>query len=165
MFIKDALSALPSRPVLFIAPLIVVVVLSLYYRDLYNRCAEVRQYRVSLNELLNSTETSARFRLADFTDFEWNKVRIVPQVEPDTISDECPLDWNWASDERDSLIASGLLAALIFGQKGRVVKYFELRGDEVEFRGAEPGLTPETAVFDVARNIADSDRVILTLKK
>jgi len=160
--IKDALSALPAKPALFIAPLLVVLVLSLYYRDQYNKCVDIRETRAALNEYLLELGSPAQFRLTDFADFDWTKVRIVASVEPGTISDTCPLDWNWASGERDTLIASGGLAAMIFGQKGQVVRYLELRGDEVEFRGAEGNLPREAAVFRVARKSGGG--VILTLK-
>lgn len=163
--IRDALSAVPSKPALWIAPLLVLLVLSLYYRDQYNQCADIRQTRAMLNEHLRALGSPARFRLADFTDFAWNKVRIVASVAPDTISDTCPLDWNWDSGERDSLIASGRLAALIFGQQGQIVKYLELRADEVEFRGAEGNLTPQAAVFDVVRKPGAAGGVTLTLKQ
>ncbi len=163
--IKDALSALPAKPALFIAPVLVVLVLSLYYRDQYRQCLDIRQTRAELNERLRSVDLPARFRLADFTDFSWTKVRIVAEVKPDTISDTCPLDWNWASGERETLLASGLLTAIIFGQQGQIVRYLELRGDEVEFRGAEGNLTPEQAVFDVGRNSGGNTSVSLTLIK
>ena len=147
--IKDALSSLPAKPALVIAPLLVVLVLSLYYRDQYIKCAEIRQTRADLNEHLRTLDSSQPFRLVDFTDFDWTRVRIVASVAADTISDTCPLDWNWSGGERDALIASGGLAAMIFGQQGRIVRYLELRGDEIEFRGAEGNLAPQAAVFDV----------------
>ena len=162
--IKDALSALPAKPALFIAPVLVVLVLSLYYRDQYNKCVDIKQNRAALNEHLASLGSQAQFRLADFTDFSWNKVRIVASVKPDTISETCPLDWNWASGERDALITSGHLSAIIFGQQGQVVRYLELRADEVAFRGAEDNLTPETAVFDISRPAGSDGSVTLTLK-
>ena len=135
--IKDALSVVPARPALFIAPLLVVLVLSLYYRDQYNKCVDIKQTRAALQEQLLALGSPAQFRLADFTDFAWNKVRIVASVTADTISDSCPLDWNWDSGERAALIASGRLAALMFGQQGQIVSYLELRGDEIEFRGVQ----------------------------
>ena len=92
--IKDALSSLPAKPALFIAPLLVVLVLTLYYRDQYGKCVEIRQARAELNEMLQSIEASGRFRLTDFTGFAWNRVRIVSGVKPGTISDQCPFDWN-----------------------------------------------------------------------
>lgn len=163
--IKDALSAVPARPALFIAPLLVVLVLSLYYRDQYNQCVEIRQTRAALTDQLLALGSPAQFRLADFTDFAWTKVRIVASVTPDTISETCPLDWNWERGERDALIASGHLAAMMFGQQGQIVRYLELRGDEVDFRGVEGNLSPAAAVFDVARKAGDADGVTLTLKK
>ncbi len=161
--IKDALSSLPAKPALYIAPILVIVVLSLYYRDQYNQCADIRQQRMALNELLRAIDSPGNFRLADFTEFDWNKVRIVAGVAPGTIADECPFDWNWQSGERDTLLKSGLLTAVIFGRDGQVVSYLELRGDEVEFRSSEGNLTPETAVFGVERKPGASG-VTLRLK-
>jgi hypothetical protein len=163
--IKNALSAVPAKPALIIAPVLVVLVLSLYYRDQYNKCVDIKQTRAALNEQLLALGSPAQFRLADFTDFAWTKVRIVARVTPDTISDSCPLDWNWDSGERDALIASGRLAAMMFGQQGQIVRYLELRGDEVEFRGAEGSLSPQAAVFEVRRKSGDSGGVTLTLKQ
>jgi hypothetical protein len=163
--IRDALSALPARPAIFIAPLLVVLVLALYYRDQYDKCVDIRQSRGELNELLSSIDSGGQFRLADFADFAWNKVRIVASVKPGTISDECPLDWNWSGDERESLLASGQLTAIIFGLDGKVVRYLELRGDQVSFRGARGNLTPQAAVFDVSRPAGREGGVTLTLKE
>lgn len=163
--IKDALSSLPAKPALFIAPLLVVLVLTLYYRDQYDKCVEIRQTRAELNALLRSIDSPGQFRLADFTDFAWNRVRIVASVEPGTINEQCPFDWNWEGDERDSLIASGLLTAMVFGREGKVVRYLELRGDEVSFRDADDNLTPETAIFTLTRESVREDGVTLTLKK
>lgn len=163
--IKDALSVVPARPALFIAPLLVVLVLSLYYRDQYNKCVDIKQTRAALQEQLLALGSPAQFRLADFTDFAWNKVRIVASVTADTISDSCPLDWNWDNGERAALIASGRLAALMFGQQGQIVSYLELRGDEIEFRGVEGSLAPNEAVFEVRRKSGDGGGVTLTLKQ
>ena len=162
--IKNALSAVPAKPALILAPVLIVLVLSLYYRDQYNKCVDIKQTRAALNEQLLALGSPAQFRLADFTDFAWTKVRIVPNVDRSTISDTCPLSWNWASGERESLIASGRLAAMVFAQQGQIVKYLELRGDEVEIRGAEGNLSPQVAVFDVVRKSGDADGVTLTLK-
>ena len=162
--IKDRLSVLPARPVLFIVPLIVVLVLFFYYRDQYTKCTNIKQYRASLNALLRAEDLSGQFRLVDFTDFSWNKVRVVAKVGPDTISNPCLFDWNWENGERDSLLSAGLLTALVFGLDGKVVSYFELRGDEVEFLGGEGNLTPESAVFTIGRDFSKGS-VTLTLDR
>jgi len=163
--IKDALSSLPARPALFIAPLLVVVVLSLYYRDQYSKCEDIRQSRSALNAMLRSIDSGERFRLADFTEFAWNRVKIAPRIKPGTISDQCPFDWDWDSGERESLLASGDLTAIVFGHQGKVVKYLELRDDEISFRGVEAELTPESAVFELSRQDGRDGGVTLTLKR
>lgn len=162
--IRDALSVLPAKPAFYIAPLIVVLVLVLYYRDQYNRCVAIKQSRVELNQHLRSMVQNDHFRLADFTDFAWNKVRIVASVEPGTISESCPLDWNWAGGERDALLTAGLLTAIIFGSEGRVVGYLELRADEIEIRAGNENLTPDTAVFRIDSRPADSGALVLELR-
>ncbi len=163
--IKDALSSVPAKPALVIAPLLAVLVLSLYYRDQYTKCVEIRHTRNALTEHLQALGSPAQFRLSDFTDFNWTRVRIVASVAADTISDTCPLDWNWAGGERDRLLAAGLLSAMMFGQQGKIVRYLELRGDAVDFGEIEANLAPEEAVFSVTRKSGAAGGVTLTLEK
>ncbi|MCP4391781.1 MAG: hypothetical protein GY802_26030 [Gammaproteobacteria bacterium] len=161
--IKNALSVMPTRPIVFIVPLVVVLVLAFYYWDMYARCDGNRQFRASLNELLGSMGASGQFRLTDATDFGWDRVRIVTGFKPETRSAECPLGWNWADGERDTLIASGLLTVLIFVRRGAIVNYLELRHDEVAFKGTDFSLSPKAAVFGIATNYSDGNGVRLTL--
>lgn len=161
--IKDALSVVPARPAFLVAPLIVVFVLVFYYWDMYSRCTSVRQYRAALNEYLQVHDASARFRLLEFTDFNWDTVKILSNLKPGEKSVECPFGWNWASGERDALIAKGLLGAMIFGYRGEIVQYLELRGDEVAFRGTDSSLAPRFAVFDIGVSSSENPGVTLTL--
>jgi hypothetical protein len=114
-----------------------------------------------LLEYLRKIDDGGRFRLADLTDFEWNRVRIVARVEPGTIDDECPLDWNWGPGERESLLDAGELTALIFGHEGRVVGYFELSRKRIAFAQTDEQLTPQTAVFRVERGPGDEGAITL----
>jgi hypothetical protein len=161
--IKNALSVMPTRPIVYIVPLVVIVVLTFYYGEIYAKCTANREFRASLNELLTSTGVPERFRLADATDFGWDRVRIVTEFKPDSSGDVCPLDWNWTSGERDALIASGLLTVLVFVHKGVIVNYLELRDDEVAFQGADSSLSPQSAVFSVRSNRENDGIVTLTL--
>jgi len=163
--IRNALSVLPTRPIMYIVPVIVVLVMSFYYWDIYTKCANNKQFRTSLNESLHAADAGVKFKLAEFTDFFWDRVRVVENFNPERRNVECPLGWNWASGERESLIASGLLTVLIFAQQGTIVEYHELRGDEVAFRGADSSLTPEAAVFNIGANPVNSNGVTLTLNK
>ena len=163
--IKNALSVIPARPVMFIAPALVVLVLSLYYWDMYSRCSDNKQFRASFNELLRTRDSGSQFRLTEITKFMWDRVRIVTNFEPESSSNECPLGWNWPDGERESLISAGLLTALIFVDKGTIVQYLELRSDEVEFRGADFSIAPNAATFDIAQGSGNSTGVTLVWKQ
>jgi hypothetical protein len=161
--IKNALSVMPTRPILYIVPLLVLAVLGFYYGDMYAKCDGNRQFRASLNQMLIAKGASGQFRLVDATDFSWDRVRIVTGFKPEARSATCPLEWNWPRGERDSLITSGLLTVLIFVRRGTIVSYLELRHDEVAFHGADSSLSPQAAVFRVGENSDFSGGVKLTL--
>ncbi len=161
--IKNALSVMPTRPILYIVPVIVILVMSFYYGDMYARCTANKQFRAALNELLAAPGTSGQFRLTDVTDFGWDRVRVVTDFKPEASGGECPLEWNWPRGERDSLIASGLLTVLIFVRRGAIVNYLELRDDEVAFQGADSSLSPQAAVFAIGSNLDNDGAVALTL--
>jgi len=162
--IKDALSSLPARPALVIAPLLVVLVLSFYYRDLHAKCTAIRAQRQALNEFLAALPPAAQFRLADFTGFAWDKVRVVASLESVGRELNCPLGWNWSNGERESLLQSGKLSVLIFGHQERVVDHLELSSEQVAFRGVASILTPDTAVFSVGRPAESGGGLLLTLR-
>ena len=161
--IKNTLSVMPTRPIVYIVPLMVVLVMSFYYGEIYTKCTDNREFRASLNELLGANDAPARLRLADVTDFGWDRVRIVTDFNPDSSGAVCPFDWNWPSGERDSLIASGLLTVLIFVHRGAIVNYLELRHDEVAFHGADSSLSPQAAVFSIKSNQEHDGAFSLTL--
>jgi hypothetical protein len=161
--IKQALSVLPTRPIVYVVPLIVIAVLSFYYADVYSRCTAAREFRASLNETLRSGDTGSPFRLQDVTGFAWDRVRIVTGFRPERKGNACPFGWNWAEGERESLIDSGLLTALIFVHRGAIVEFLELRADEVAIEGADSSLSPRDAVFSVGPYA--SGGVTLTLIK
>ncbi len=160
--LNSALSVVPTRPLRFIVPAIIVGVLSFYYWEQYTKCTDIKRFRASLTETLGSKGISENFRLMDYTNFVWDKVRIAINIKPGERNAECPFGWNWASGERESLMASGLLTVLMFGHGESIVGYAELRSDEVAFRGVESSLTPETAVFKIGK-ISDNNGVSLTL--
>ena len=147
--IKDALSVLPARPIVYVVPLIVIVVMSLYYADIYSRCSANQQFRASLNEALGERATGSEFELREVTRFAWDRVRIVTEFEPEDRADQCPFGWNWAAGERESLIESGLLTVMIFVHRAAIVEYLEIRHDEVAIQGVEASLSPQVAVFSV----------------
>lgn len=163
MSFKEALSVMPTRPALALVPVIVIGVLSFYYYDLHAKCTNSKQYREKLTESLRTLGESERFYLAELTGFDWDKVRIITRIEPNSRNVECPFGWNWASGERDRLLESRRLSAMIFARRESIVSYFEFRSDEVAFDGVNSSLTPEKAQFEVAPNPADGNGFLLKL--
>ncbi len=149
---------------LFLAPAIAVLALAFYYWDLQTRCTDLRQQRTALTEHLHSLDSTSAFRLADFTAFAWDRVRIAVDLKGAQRSLECPFGWNWDAGEREALIDTGLLTGLIFGHGEGIVAYLEVRGDLIEFRGVDAVLTPDTAVFAIAPKEGASGAFALTLQ-
>ena len=54
---------------------------------------------------------------------------------------------------------------MIYGYKGAIVEYLEIRTDDVLFRGVESSLSPQDAVFNVAPEAGTGGGVTLTLSK
>lgn len=150
--IRDALAVLPTKPVLVIAPLIIVLVLAFYYRDRHSKCTEMKQFRSALYESLATATAGSRLRLADYTDFDWDRVRIVTGFVPRERGSVCPFGWNWPDGERAALIEAGALTALIFGLGNQIAAYRELDDGDVAIRGVTSLLSPQTAIFKLTRD-------------
>lgn len=160
--IKKALSVLPTRPVLYIAPSLVVLLMAFYYLDIYKDCTQDKQFRNTLNQLLPRAATT-QLRLADVTNFNWDKLRIIENYQPKNKIMHCPFNWDWSADERKSLIASNLLSILIFGSDGIIVEHLEVRSDHIDFENVDTSLSPDTAIFTVIKNPSNTGVVTLSL--
>ncbi len=150
--IRDALAVLPTKPVVVVAPLIIVLVLTFYYRDRHSKCTEMKQFRSALYESLATATAGSRLRLADYTDFDWDRVRIVTGFVPRERGSVCPFGWNWPDGERAALIEAGALTALIFGLGNQIAAYRELDDGDVAIRGVTSLLSPQTAIFKLTRD-------------
>lgn len=161
--LKNALSVLPTRPVVYIVPLVVVLVMSFYYWNIYIDCTKDKQRRASFNKFLHSINSSEPFRLTDVTDFSWDKVRIIDNYKPERKIAHCPFGWDWSAAERKSLIASNILSILIFAYNGVIVEHLELRSDEIIFKNIDNSLMPDTAIFSFIENEPGTSGITLTL--
>ena len=146
--IHRALNSIPARPVLYIAPLIIVLVMVFYYSSLKNECVgRVSQRQTFLQHVSQAANSGSTLKLLDITDFPWQQVKGFADFKPQHKTDSCPFGWDWSSDQRQDLISSGLLSVLIFFDKGLVSKYIEFRGDRILIDDFDKALTPDSAVF------------------
>lgn len=160
--IKRALSVLPASPVLYIVPPLVILLMAFYYWNLYTDCTHDNQFRNSLSQLL-SAETPTKLRLADVTNFNWDKLRIIENYHPENKIAHCPFGWDWSADERKSLIASNLLSILIFAYDGIIVEHLEVRSDHIAFENVDASLSPDTAIFIIVKGLSNTSAVTLSL--
>ena len=146
--IHEALNSIPAKPVLYIAPLIIVLVMVFYYSSLKNECVgRASQRQTLLQHASEAANSGSTLKLLDITDFPWQQVKGFADFKPQHKTDSCPFGWDWSSGQRQDLINSGLLSVLIFFDKGSVSKYIEFRGDRILINDFDKALTPDSAVF------------------
>lgn len=99
----------------------------------------VRMYRVGY---------ASEIDLADFTDFNWDRVFVFPPYTAlDTI--DAAIGYGWARGVNLSLPVNGSVNLLVFIRDGRVVRHIEMPRSEADFSGAaeQSPFTPQTARF------------------
>ncbi len=146
------LDGMPTRPVVYIVPLVVTLVLLFYFNDLKQRCLYQGGLRADLELAVQNNDPGSIFKLAEMTPFSWEKVKIFSKFKPERKAKSCPFGWDWSPEERESIISSGLLTVLIFANKGKLSNYIELRSDQMNFDVLEESLLPESALFVIKRN-------------
>ena len=148
--IRRALSSLPAKPVLWIAPLVIVLGLAFHYGDTYRICSAHAGLRADLMAAIESRAGgSGSLRLADIVTFPWDRADITVGYRPDGRTADCPFGWDWSEKERFALSERGLLTLIVFSRGGQLVDYIEVAADRADFQNLKNPYTPDTAVFDV----------------
>jgi len=160
--IRRALNSLPSRPALYLSiATIAGVLIYIYGRD-YIRCTAHADARAGLEAAIAAAAApggSGRLALADIAAFDWDRVDIQVAYRPDAEIPGCPLGWDWSAEDRDALVAGGLLTVIVFSRDGTVVDYIEHRADRGQFRDIANPYAPDDAVF-----VVDSGRGVPVLR-
>lgn len=146
------LDGMPTRPVVYIAPLVVISILIYYFIDLKQRCMYQADLRNHVQHIVQNSQQDTLLRLAEVTPFVWEKVKIFNNFKPERKSKSCPFGWDWSSVERESIISSGQLTVLIFVNKGKLSNYIELKSDHVRFNAIDESLSPDSAIFVVNKS-------------
>ncbi len=148
-----ALNSIPARPVLYIVPLVVSMVLGFYYWNLKDECtARAAQREFFRQQIQQAADSDGILRLSDITEFPWQQVKGFRSLKPQRKTRSCPLNWDWSGSERQAIIDAGLLSVIIFFDEGTISNYVEFTNDRIEIDDFEKNLTPETAIFKVQRS-------------
>jgi hypothetical protein len=148
--LKDALAGLPTRPVLYISTIVLVLGLGYHFLSSYRDCRGHAELREALRTAIQaSADAETPLRLSAITDFPWDRAEILVNYKPGGSSTDCPFQWDWSRDMREELIDADLLTVVVFLRDGRLVDYLEYRRDWADFADVKNPYTPGTAVFRV----------------
>jgi hypothetical protein len=162
--LHKALNSIPARPVLYIVPVIVSLVLGFYYWNLKDECTGRATKREFFRQKVQqAADSTGILKFADFTEFPWQQLKGFASLKPQRKPRNCPFDWDWSGKERQEIIDAGLLSVIIFFDGGSISNYVEFRNDRIEIDDFEKNLTPETAKFRAVRKESEENAYRLTL--
>lgn len=162
--IHKALNSVPAKPAIFIAPVLVLLVLGLYYWNRNIECTARAEDRIAFIQKIDRAATSnGILDLAEITEFPWQQVKGFNHFKPQHRKVSCPFNWDWPGDNRQAIIDSGLLSVLIFFNEGTVSNYIEFRGDKIIMDEFEGSITRENARFSVTKQSSPDVVYDLTL--
>jgi hypothetical protein len=163
--LKEALAGLPTRPVLYLSSIVLVLGLGYHFTTTYQSCRSHAELRESLHAAIKASADGTvpgPVRLSRITDFPWDRADVLVNYKPGGSTTNCPFQWDWPRETREDLIARDLLTVIVFLQGGKLVNYLEYRRDWADFVDVENPYTAETAVFDVSPSPNDPYAFILS---
>jgi len=145
------LHGMPTRPVLVIVPIVMALVIALYYAEKHAECTRNTELRERLYALAED-RLGASLSLNEILETDWEHAAILIGFRPEAGSKlpDCPFDWGWTKADRQSLAGRGLLNVIALTRDNRVIDYIEFRRDRIDFTGLDNPYTPEEAVFQVS---------------
>ena len=160
--LREALAGLPTRPAVYLSVIAVVLGLGYHFVTTYQSCRGHAALREALSVAVTSSAARAiPLRLAQITDFPWDRAEILVNYKPGGASTDCPFQWDWSRTAREEIIAKDLLTVIVFVRDGKLVNYLEIRSDQVRFADIENPYSPETAVFRAARSQVSPEQYLL----
>ena len=153
MFIHRALNSLPTKPVVFLAPLLIVLVLAAYYWNVKSDCqaaAELRDRFVRL--VADAGDANSPLRLDEVYPINWEFAKIFQNFQPKHRKRSCPLGWDWSDEIRQKLIDSEMLSVILFFNKGVISHILEFNNEMISVDEIGGRVTREHAVFNVEKS-------------
>jgi hypothetical protein len=161
--LKDALAGLPTRPILYLSSMVLILGLGYHFATTYQSCRSHAALREALGAAINSrSDGTDPVRLSHITDFPWDRADILVNYKPGGSSTDCPFQWDWSREEREELIAADLLTVIVFIRDGKLVNYLETRRDRADFVDLKNPYTPDTAKFRAAPSPDNPKQYILS---
>ena len=158
--IRAAIDALPAKPGVVIAMVLVAGVLSVFYYTTYAGCTHNARQRAVLMTGIEAS-AGAKVRFADVMGFAWDKIRIAQGFKPTGKVTSCPFGWDWSAEERHRLTSAGLLTVIAFLKGGQPVEVIDVSGEDVKFEDLKDAYMRDEAVFTVTPQDGGKPRFVL----
>lgn len=158
--LRAAIDALPAKPGVVIALVLVAGVLSVFYYTTYTGCTHNARQRAVLMSSIEAA-SGEKVRFADVMGFAWDKIRIAQGFKPTGKVTTCPFGWDWSEEERHRLTSAGLLTVIAFLKGGQPVEVIDVSGEDVTFENLKDAYMRDEAVFTVEPQDGGKPRFIL----
>ena len=150
MFIHRALNSIPSKPVMFLAPLLVVLVLGNYYWNVKSGCeAQAKLRKNFVDSVADAGESGQLLHLDALYSANWEFAKTFQNFQPKHRKRSCPLGWDWSDELRQELIDSEMMSVIIFFNEGVISHILEFNNARISVEEIDGRVTREHAVFKV----------------
>ena len=158
--IRAAIDAMPAKPGVVAALVLVAGVLSVFYYTTYTACTHNARQRAVLMTGIEAA-AGAKVRFADVMGFAWDKIKVTQGFKPFGKVTSCPFGWDWSEEERHRLASAGLLTVIAFLKGGQPVEVIDVSGEDVTFEDLKDTYMRDEAVFAVTPQDGGKPRFVL----
>ncbi|MGO1119185.1 hypothetical protein ACTL6U_10785 [Rhodovibrionaceae bacterium A322] len=154
MGFRDAVSAVPAKPIMAFAVAITAMAAAWHGWTLHSICTG----RADLTAALESWAKEAKanptqaFDLEGVTDKEWTQIRISQGLTTLGPSQNCPFDWHWSNQEREAMAQAGNLTLIGFFNQDRLIEIADFDRQWARFATDDQPIDRQDARFKVTQN-------------
>ncbi|MGI9483059.1 MAG: hypothetical protein ACR2OR_11965 [Hyphomicrobiales bacterium] len=149
MGLRDAISAVPAKPIIAIAAGLTVFAAAWHGWTLHKICSQRSALTSALHswagDAMNSGPAGARLDKA--TGFDWNQVRILQAVKKPSPAPNCPFGWHLSNREREAMARTGNLTLVGFAIEGNVIEIVDFDATKARFDVGKDPISRDGAIF------------------
>jgi hypothetical protein len=148
MSIRDAVNAVPAKPIIATAVIATVLAASWHGYNLHRICTHRADLTSSLKSwAANAVASGTPSKLSDAISPDWDNLRIVATASAPANSTNCPFEWHWSTKKRQSMARDGHLSLLGFFRANKLLEIVDFDSRWARFDVSGDPITRDQAVF------------------
>lgn len=149
MGFRDAISAVPAKPIITTAVVATVLAAAWHGYTLHDVCAKRANLTAGLHAWADALRETPDIPVAldPTVDFDWDAVRIAGRASQTGNAPNCRFGWHWSQKQREEMAASGYLALIGFFRDGRLVELADFDNRHGVFNVTDAAIARDKAVF------------------